>query len=444
MAIAPDIQGNQWLNCEKLSLNDFLGSVVVMIFWSFGCEASQERLRQLAEVQKAVGDSLVVIGIHSPRFEYEKDSVSVTQALVQHNINIPVIHDTQYQNWNNYNPEGWPATVVVGSDGTIIGRQAGSGDISVVLEAILSGLDETNEEDATKNIQYKTASESENSVGYLTKVSANANNKLVYNDPAAGTVTIVNLSERLDIGTKIRVLDNFKYPSSVLITDDDDIYITDSYNGSLTKYNLESQELSVLTKDLIAPSGITQDFDSSLVISDGGADQIMRVIENYDSESETGPIAGIGLTGCEDGNANVAELAQPSGLVRTEVGIVFCDAASSKLRMLTDNSKINTLNGVCDFSWGFNDGTAENTLFQRPSDVCTDKDGALVIVDTGNHVLRKLSRREFKTLNISNLNRPEGICSLPSGHLIVANTGNQEILVIDPSGKSVWPLEIVE
>ena len=91
-----------------------------------------------------------------------------------------------------------------------------------------------------------------------------------------------------------------------------------------------------------------------------------------------GLIAGSGVTGSHDGSAADAHLAQPTGLARTEVGLVFCDAAASNIRLLTDSGKVATITGNGFFDWGLVDGPAHKAKLQRPSDLTVLDDGSTV------------------------------------------------------------------
>jgi len=440
MKTAPAIQGT-WLNSKPIDIESLHGSVAVIVFWSFGCSSSHVRLRQLNEMKLLLGSAVTVIGVHSPRFEYEKDLDNVTNSLVQNNIEIPVLHDTDYETWDKYNPSGWPATVVIGTSGEVVGSQSGSGDISVILEAITLEL-ENPDNNKNLNIDLIRSNEPIPKLGHCTKLSVNSSGMMAVTNPANHCISILKTSSDLRSAKFQGEVTKVINPDGVLITDSEDLYVSDSHDHSLTKYNLDTGEAKVLTKDMVSPAQILTDRDSSLVVTDPGSNQIFRVLLSDPSNIVVGAIAGSGLIGCQDGPAGKAELAHPIGLARTEHGIIFCDAASSKIRVLTDDSKVATLNGECDFKWGLENGDARESLFQRPSDICIDQLGSIIVADTGNNLIRRLVQRKFISLDIAGLNRPEGVTALGSGHLAIANTGNSEIIIVSPDYKFSWVLEI--
>ena len=114
------------------------------------------------------------------------------------------------------------------------------------------------------------------------------------------------------------------------------------------------------------PTELCLDNDDSIVIADSGAEQLYRLIDEGPHAVAMGLIAGCGATGSRDGSAADAELAQPAGVARTEVGLVFCDAASSNIRLLTDSGKVATITGNGFFDWGLVDGPAHKAMLQRP------------------------------------------------------------------------------
>jgi hypothetical protein len=153
-------------------------------------------------------------------------------------------------------------------------------------------------------------------------------------------------------------------------------------------------------------------------------------------------IAGSGLTGCRDGEGAEAELAQPTGLARTEVGLVYCDAASSNIRLLTDAGRVTTITGNGFFEFGLVDGPAHKAMLQRPSDLAVLDDGSIIVVDTGNNRLRRLANRRIRTLGLAGLNRPASVCGLPGGRLLIADTGNNRLVVVDTDLQTAWPLAL--
>ena len=120
----------------------------------------------------------------------------------------------------------------------------------------------------------------------------------------------------------------------------------------------------------------------------------------------------------------------------------FCDAASSNVRLLTDDGSVLPVTGNDFYDWGLVDGPAHRARLQRPGGLAARADGSLVIADTGNDRIRVLADRRLTTLGLGGLEQPTGLAVLDSGHLLIADTGHHRLVVADPSGRNAWPLAV--
>jgi DNA-binding beta-propeller fold protein YncE len=203
---------------------------------------------------------------------------------------------------------------------------------------------------------------------------------------------------------------------------------------------LRARPVDALAVDLASPLDVVADLDRSLVVASAGHHELWRVPQYGASP---GVIAGSGLQGLHDGRADVADLAQPSGLARVPAGVAFVDADSSSLRLLTNTGRVRTLVGEGLFDWGSRDGRGLRGRFQRPEGVAATPDGGtLYIADTYNHLVRDWHRRDLGTLPIGGLDEPRGLDVLPDGRLVIADTGNHRIVVADPATGAVVPVVV--
>ena len=129
-------------------------------------------------------------------------------------------------------------------------------------------------------------------------------------------------------------------------------------------------------------------------------------------------------------------------MARPHAVLVFFEAVSSYVLLLTDDGAVSTVTGNGFFDWGLVDGPAHEARLQRPGGVTMHHDGSVIIADTGNNRVRRLANRRLQTLGLSGLERPSGLASLDSGHLIIADTGHNRLVVIDPDLRSAWTLAI--
>ncbi|MEM7272486.1 MAG: hypothetical protein AAF547_05350 [Actinomycetota bacterium] len=465
--VAPPVEGRDWLTSDPIDWSTLRGRVVVAVFWSFACEASLVALRELSLAAAAwrdpeigVGDrddQPVVLAVHTPRFPFEDDVDRVGDAVARHRIDHLVVHDPDYLTWNRYNPEGWPATAVIGRNGRVVGMAAGSGVIEAVSQAVATELARPAGRRHRDRVAIprprpaQAARADDATLRFPAGLAVTPGGRLVVADTGNDRLLIGTIdSDNRTMRPSIEITD-IDRPTAVAAGAETVLHVIESGTGSVLQVDLEAGALDVLADDeLLAPTALAIDRDGSLVVADAGNDQLVRIAADDGDPGDLlgtttvtiGPIAGSGLSGCRDGAAGQARLAQPVDLVRTDGGIAFCDAASSNIRLLTDGGSVVTATGNGFYDWGLVDGPVHRARFQRPSGLCVGPDGALIIADTGNGRLRRLADRRVTTLGLSGLEQPTAIDRLPTGHLIIADTGNHRIVVADPAARSGWPLAV--
>ncbi|NDJ58733.1 redoxin domain-containing protein [Enterobacteriaceae bacterium 4M9] len=132
----------QWLNSPPLTPAQLKGKVVLVDFWTFDCINCQHTLphvREWAEKYRARG--LVVIGVHTPEYPWEKDPAAVQRALAKWHIRYPVALDNQYQIWNAFGNQYWPAHYYFDARGLLRHVQLGEGNYAQqeqVIESLLA------------------------------------------------------------------------------------------------------------------------------------------------------------------------------------------------------------------------------------------------------------------------------------------------------------------
>jgi cytochrome c biogenesis protein CcdA/thiol-disulfide isomerase/thioredoxin len=118
-----------WINSPTLTLAQLRGKVVLVDFWTYSCINCLRSLPYVrAWAQKYREHGLVVIGIHSPEFAFEKDEANVRRAVRELGIAYPVAMDNDLKIWQAFNNEYWPAHYFIDAEGCIRGHQFGEGD----------------------------------------------------------------------------------------------------------------------------------------------------------------------------------------------------------------------------------------------------------------------------------------------------------------------------
>lgn len=136
---APDFVGiDKWLNTDKpLHIADLKGKVVLVDFWTYTCINCIRTLPHVTSwYDKYHRDGFVVIGVHTPEFQFEHETSNVQNAIKQYSIHYPVAQDNEYATWNNYANEYWPAEYLIDTNGVIRRTHFGEGEYDEMEEAI--------------------------------------------------------------------------------------------------------------------------------------------------------------------------------------------------------------------------------------------------------------------------------------------------------------------
>jgi Thiol-disulfide isomerase and thioredoxins len=134
----PELAGiAQWINSPPLTMSGLRGKVVLIDFWAYSCInclRAMPHVEHLYETYKDKG--LVVIGVHSPEFDFEKDSTNVKDAVTRLGITYPVAMDSDLGTWNAWRNQYWPAEYLIDQNGNLIGHHYGEGDYLKMENAI--------------------------------------------------------------------------------------------------------------------------------------------------------------------------------------------------------------------------------------------------------------------------------------------------------------------
>ncbi len=132
-----------WFNSEPIKLESLTGKVVLIDFWTYSCINCQRTLPYLKKWWDKYQDSgLVIIGVHTPEFEFEKDPENIKEALRKYKVDWPVVIDNDYQVWELYANHYWPAKYLIDHKGKIIFHHAGEGNYIETEMKIQSALEE--------------------------------------------------------------------------------------------------------------------------------------------------------------------------------------------------------------------------------------------------------------------------------------------------------------
>lgn len=126
-----------WLNSDALAIGDLKGKVVLVDFWTYTCINCIRTLPYVTSWYEKYRDmNFVVVGVHTPEFEFEKKTDNVRAATKKYGINYPVALDNNYETWKNFNNHYWPAKYLIDANGKIRYTHFGEGKYKETEENI--------------------------------------------------------------------------------------------------------------------------------------------------------------------------------------------------------------------------------------------------------------------------------------------------------------------
>ena len=132
-AAAPEFTGiNKWHNSAPLTQQQLRGKVVLVDFWTFDCINCIRTLPYVKSWNEKYKDQgLVVVGVHTPEYPFERKEDNVAAAIKRFGITYAVAQDNQYGTWRAYNNQYWPAAYLIDKQGRIVYTHFGEGNYDV-------------------------------------------------------------------------------------------------------------------------------------------------------------------------------------------------------------------------------------------------------------------------------------------------------------------------
>lgn len=229
---APElIAGGEWLNSTPLTLSSLRGKVVLIDFWTYTCINCIRTLPYLKSWNEKYKDKgLVIIGVHTPEFEFEKNLRNVQRAVADFKITYPVMQDNDYATWNAYSNHYWPAHYLIDKNGAVRDTHFGEGAYDETEEMIQKLLKETGAsvKDKIANPTYSIDSLSpETYLGY-SRMSGFSSNEQVSQD----VKTIYSIPSSIALNT-------FAFGGSWMIGEQ----TTRAYKGSTIEYHFQAKDV---------------------------------------------------------------------------------------------------------------------------------------------------------------------------------------------------------
>src|ERR1044072_7256514 len=258
---APELTGYRgWLNTERpLSLAALKGKVVLLDFWTYGCINCIHIIPDLKKLEKKYPNELVVIGVHSAKFENEKDTENIRRIILRYELEHPVYNDADFKVWQSYGVRAWPTQVLIAPAGYVIGAVSGEGNYDVIDQVIAKAIDtfrkrgELNEEPL--KLVLERAKVGDLPLAFPGKVLADArSDRLFIADSNHNRIVVTKLDGSLieTIGTGERSAQDgpfekagFYRPQGMAL-DGDTLYVADTENHLIRKIDLKARTVSTV------------------------------------------------------------------------------------------------------------------------------------------------------------------------------------------------------
>ena len=479
---APEIQGGRgWLNTDKpLSLEALKGKVVLLDFWTYGCINCIHIIPDLKKLEAKYANQLVVIGVHSAKFQNEKETENIRRIILRYEIEHPVYNDSEFAVWQSYGVRAWPTQVLIDPAGYVVGAASGEGNYEVIDQAIGKLVDEFRKRGELKEEPLKLVLErakvGDLPLAFPGKILADAaTDRLFIADSNHNRIVVTKLDGTLvdtigagEPGAADGAFDKatFYRPQGLALSGDS-LYVADTENHLIRRVNLKSR-----TVETIAGTGkqsqerfqtgparqiaLSSPWDlqlagNTLYIAMAGPHQIWKLDLEKDSVST---FAGSGREARIDGSVLEAGFAQPSGMAVLEQTLYVADSESNIIRAIDLGlSNVTTLVGGDLFEFGDVDGSGDNVRLQHPLGLLAYGD-KILIADTYNHKIKELDPDKRRVTSLFGTGKPgqadgatpsfyePGGLALANGKLYIADTNNHAIRVVDLKTKRASTLRL--
>jgi len=478
---APELTGGiSWLNTDSpISLSALKGKVVLLDFWTYGCINCIHILPDLKRLEEKYPNQLVIIGVHSAKFDNEGDTENIRKIIVRYDIEHPVVNDAEFRIWNAYKMIAYPGLVLINPNGEIVNRWFGEGqfdEIGAEIDKLVTDFRARGElRETPLKFALEKAKIGDLPLAFPGKVLADAkSNRLFIADTNHNRIVITDLSGKLIevIGNGKETLTDGNYQTATfnrpqgLAIDGDDLYVADTGNHAVRRVNLKTKTVETIsgngkqaeyrTKGGEIKTSLSSPWDlvkigNSLYVAMAGTHQIWRI--DFDKQTAA-PFAGTGAEARIDGKIGMSAFGQPSGIVSDGKNLFIADSETNIIRQISlENQTVETLAGGDLFEFGDEDGEGDDVRLQHPLGVENYR-GNVLIADTYNHKIKLLNPKTQmvetflgtgKSGQIDGKNatfyEPAGL-SIAGEKLFIADTNNHAIRVVDLKTKTVSTLKI--
>ena len=488
---APSLDGGVgWLNINpgsEINLKDLRGKVVLLDFWTYCCINCMHVLPDLKYLEKKYSKELVVIGVHSAKFDNEKDTEAIRRAILRYEIEHPVINDANMTVWRKFGANSWPTQVLIDPEGRYVGQQPGEGNRELFDKVIGLLIDFHKKKGTldTSPVRFDLESNRLKSspLKFPGKVLADVPGKRLFiTDTNHNRIVVTDLSGSLleTIGSGAIGRKNGRYPDATFDHPQgttlvgDELYVADTENHMIRVVDLKKKTVrnlagtgsqarfradgGSLTQTALNSPWALSHVKGTLYIAMAGPHQLWSHKLGTD---RIGVFAGTGREDITDGPFDRCALAQPSSLATDGTHLFVADSEGSAIRQVDTRAggSVKTVVGAHDlfrgralFEFGDIDGIGDKARLQHPLGVAFHK-GTLYVADSYNHKIKKVDLKTRKsttflgngkrgvTVKPARFAEPGGV-SIGGDILYIADTNNHRICTVDLKTGTLAQLKI--
>ncbi|XP_038878874.1 protein SUPPRESSOR OF QUENCHING 1, chloroplastic [Benincasa hispida] len=493
-----------WLNTSPLQFSkDLKGKVVLLDFWTYCCINCMHVLPDLEYLEKKYSDNaFAVVGVHSAKFDNEKDLEAIRNAVLRYGITHPVVNDGDMFLWRELGINSWPTFAIVGPNGKLLAQISGEGrrkDLDDFVEAALLFYSEKKILDS-RPLPLRLEKDNDprliaSPLKFPGKLATDIlNNRLFISDSNHNRIVVTDLSGNflLQIGStgedglRDGNFDDatFNRPQGLAYNAKKNLlYVADTENHALREVDFVKETVRTLAGDgtkgsdyqggregtsqlLNSPWDVCfEPINEKVYIAMAGQHQIwVHDTLNGVTKSFSGDGFERNLNGS---SATSTSFAQPSGLSLSPdfSEVYIADSESSSIRAVDLKTGGSRLLAGGDpifsdnlFKFGDHDGVGSEVLLQHPLGVLCSKDGQIYIADSYNHKIKMLDPVSKKVFTIAGtgkagfkdgtaleaqLSEPSGITEA-GGRLFIADTNNNVIRYLDLNNREQSQLLTLE
>ncbi|MGE0755965.1 MAG: thioredoxin-like domain-containing protein [Pirellulaceae bacterium] len=493
-------QDLQWLNtAQPLKKADVAGKFVLFDFWTYCCINCMHILPELKKLERAYPGQLVVVGVHSAKFETEKQTKNIEEAILRYEIEHPVVNDADHRIWDTYGVRSWPTAILIDPTGHAVWGRSGEfqfAEVDTLLKKVLPYYRQRGLMNETP-LKFALLADARkrtplafpgkvlvDEVGQRLFIADSNHNRVVIVD-LEGTLQAVIGSGAIGREDGDFATATFDHPQGMALAGGT-LYVADTENHLLRRVDLQTQRVTTIAGtgvqarhawpglDVTNPTArlpdrfvgpprttaINSPWDlwihgRELYIAMAGPHQIWKMPLD---ESEIGPYAGNGREDIVDGpllpaepyQTGFASFAQPSGLSSDGTWLYVADSEGSSIRAVPFDAtkEVRTVVGTSHlpfnrlFHFGDQDGERQQALLQHCLGV-TYHAGQLYVADTYNNKIKVVDASTGAVRTLAGTGQPgyddaQGLFDEPAGLAF----GRGKLYVADTNNHRIRTVEV--